>query len=265
LTCFVPPMPTDRKGGGWPTNGNGTTLSCIVLREVLVMAGPGDEIAAGAGGRGHLRASHADRQQVIGTLKAAFVQGMLAKDEFDQRVGQAFASRTYADLAALTADLPAMPAAAQPPKPARAQGEQPVLRPGPVIMVATALYAGVWPFLVSWPKNSEGDTPAPVGLLFSSTTTIYVVVLVVAVGYVIAGWREKRSGGQLPRGQAPGAGSPASWRLPPAGPGGQLPPTDPGHRQTAEAARRRRPRPPLPVRGHVAGGALAAGTAPASG
>ena len=71
------------------------------------MAGPGDEIAAGAGGRGHLRASHADREQVIGTLKAAFVQGLLEKDEFDLRVGQAFASRTYAELAAVVADIPA--------------------------------------------------------------------------------------------------------------------------------------------------------------
>ena len=83
------------------------------------MAEPGDEIAAGAGGRGHLRASHADREQVIGALKAAFVQGMLAKDELDLRMGQAFASRTYVDLAALTADLPAGLAAAQPPEPAR--------------------------------------------------------------------------------------------------------------------------------------------------
>jgi acyl carrier protein phosphodiesterase len=91
------------------------------------MAGPGDEIAAGAGagagGRRHLRASHADREQVVGTLKAAFVQGMLAKDEFDQRVDQTLAARTYAELAALTADLPAMPAAARPPKPTRAQGK----------------------------------------------------------------------------------------------------------------------------------------------
>ena len=71
------------------------------------MAGPGDEIAAGTGGRGHLRASHADREQVVGTLKAAFVQGRLVKDEFDLRVGQALAPRTYAELAALTADLPA--------------------------------------------------------------------------------------------------------------------------------------------------------------
>src|SRR5689334_12343112 len=87
--------------------------------EVRVMAGPGDEIAAGAGSRGHLRASHADREQVIGTLKAAFVQGRLAKDEFDLRVSQTFASRTCAELAAVTADLPAGLAAAQPPEPAR--------------------------------------------------------------------------------------------------------------------------------------------------
>jgi hypothetical protein len=111
------------------------------------MAGPGDEIATGAGGRGHLRASHADREQVIGTLKAAFVQGMLTKDEFDLRVGQTFASRTYAELTAVTADIPAGPTTAKPPRtPARAQGEQPVLRPGPVITAATAAYAGVWAY-----------------------------------------------------------------------------------------------------------------------
>src|SRR5215469_18967466 len=75
--------------------------------EVPVVAGPGDEIAAQAGSHGHLRASHADREQVVGTLKAAFVQGRLVKDEFDLRVGQALAPQTYAELAALTADLPA--------------------------------------------------------------------------------------------------------------------------------------------------------------
>ena len=49
------------------------------------MAGPGNEMAAGAAGRGCLRASHADREQVIDTLKTAFVRGVLAKDEFDLR------------------------------------------------------------------------------------------------------------------------------------------------------------------------------------
>lgn len=80
------------------------------------MAGSGDEKAAVAAGRGHLRASHADREQMIDTLKAAFVQGRLAKDEFDARIGQALASRTYAELAMVTADIPAGLAGAQPPR-----------------------------------------------------------------------------------------------------------------------------------------------------
>lgn len=58
------------------------------------MTGPGDEMAACAASRGHLRASHADREQVIGTLMAAFVQGGLAKEELDVRVGPAFAARS---------------------------------------------------------------------------------------------------------------------------------------------------------------------------
>jgi len=62
-----------------------------------------------ATGRGQLRAAHADRDQVVAALQAAFVQGRLNKDELDARVGQALASRTYAELAALTADLPAGP------------------------------------------------------------------------------------------------------------------------------------------------------------
>ena len=200
---------------------------------------PGDELAAAAAGRGRLRASHADREQVIDTLKAAFVQGMLAKDEFDLRVSQAFASRTYAELAAVTADLPAEPTAAQPPKPARAQGEQPVLRPGPVIMAATALCAGVWAFtfLPPWPTNSEGDPPRAIIMLFFSTTLIYLFVLVMAVGHMIASRHAKRSGGRPPRRPAPGAGGQASRRPPSVGPGGRLPPAGHGQQHTAEAAR----------------------------
>ena len=60
-----------------------------------------------AASRGHLRAAHADREQAIDTLKAAFVQGRLTKDEFDARLGHTFAARTYADLAAVTGDIPA--------------------------------------------------------------------------------------------------------------------------------------------------------------
>ena len=55
-----------------------------------------------------------DREQVVGVLKAAFVQGRLAKDEFDLRIDRVLASRTYADLNALTGDLPAGLTAATP-------------------------------------------------------------------------------------------------------------------------------------------------------
>jgi hypothetical protein len=101
---------------GW---GRRQASPWIVMLGAAMVRGPGGELAASAAGRGYPRVSDAEREQVIGTLKAAFVSGVLAKDEFDLRVGQAFVSRTYAELAAVTAGLPTGPAAAQPPGPSR--------------------------------------------------------------------------------------------------------------------------------------------------
>src|SRR5512146_3586311 len=79
------------------------------------MSGPEEQLA-----RSRLRASHADREQVIGLLKVAFVHGRLTKEEFDGRVDRAFAARTYAELTRLTGDLPVTPAAPGPgPAPVR--------------------------------------------------------------------------------------------------------------------------------------------------
>ena len=78
------------------------------------MTEPGDDRTAAAGGRGRLRASRTDRERVIELLKVAFVQDRLTHGELDTRIGLALASRTYADLADLTADIPAGPAAAGP-------------------------------------------------------------------------------------------------------------------------------------------------------
>ena len=58
--------------------------------------------------RGGLRASDADREQVIDALKVAFVQGLLAKDVFAWRVGQALAARTYVELAVMRTGLPVL-------------------------------------------------------------------------------------------------------------------------------------------------------------
>jgi hypothetical protein len=51
-----------------------------------------------------------DRERTIDVLKAAFGEGRLSKDEFESRSGRVLAARTYADLAAIVADLPAGPA-----------------------------------------------------------------------------------------------------------------------------------------------------------
>ena len=58
-----------------------------------MVTGPGGQLAAG---RGHLRVSHADREQAIDTLKAAFVRGILGKDEFDLRHVRSYRSGVVA-------------------------------------------------------------------------------------------------------------------------------------------------------------------------
>jgi Domain of unknown function (DUF1707) len=77
-----------------------------VLWEALVSAGPWGHRAAAAGAHGHLRASDADREQVLEVLKTAFAEGRLTMAELDARAGQALVSRTYGELAALTTDIP---------------------------------------------------------------------------------------------------------------------------------------------------------------
>jgi hypothetical protein len=107
---------------------------------------PGGQMAAGPPGRGHLRASDADREQVVDSLKAAFVQGRLSQDELHRRVGEALQTRTYAGLAMLTADISARPAKARPgpetaPVPARKPVSKKALAWAGVIAVLPVLGA----------------------------------------------------------------------------------------------------------------------------
>lgn len=64
--------------------------------------------------RSQLRAADTDRQQVADRLAAAAAEGRLDLDEYEQRLRQAFAATSYADLDRLTADLP-NPVQPQPP------------------------------------------------------------------------------------------------------------------------------------------------------
>jgi Domain of unknown function (DUF1707) len=53
-----------------------------------------------------MRAADADRHQVAERLKAALDEGRLSLGEYDERVREAYAARTYAELLVLTNDLP---------------------------------------------------------------------------------------------------------------------------------------------------------------
>jgi hypothetical protein len=66
-------------------------------------------MAMAAGSYVHMRASTADRDRSIEVLKSSFVEGRLTQDELDQRLGQALVSRFFAELMAITADLPVGP------------------------------------------------------------------------------------------------------------------------------------------------------------
>jgi hypothetical protein len=54
-----------------------------------------------------LRASHADRDRAVETLRIAGGDGRLTAEELEDRLETALSARTVAELAALTADLPA--------------------------------------------------------------------------------------------------------------------------------------------------------------
>ena len=54
-----------------------------------------------------MRAASADRERAVDVLKAGFAEGRLTQEEYNERMGQAYAARTYGELTTLTADLPA--------------------------------------------------------------------------------------------------------------------------------------------------------------
>jgi len=167
------------------------------------MTGPDEGTLAG---RGHMRAAQADREQAVTVLKAAYAQGRLTKDELEARVGQAFGSRTYAELAALTADIPADSsiaagsaaagsAAAGPPRstPARTMAKA-AGRSGICLLAAVAL--------------AEASFLAGNFLLIVAA----FFALMAASGFfgygILDAWHERRARGQLPPG--PGQGHPGS-------------------------------------------------------
>ena len=202
------------------------------------MTGPDQGALAG---RGQLRAAQADREQAITVLKAAYAQGRLTKDELEVRAAQAFASRTYAELAVLTADIPAGSPAASPAATAsRAAASAAAGAPGtPARTMARA--AG----------RSGVCVLAAVALAEAAFLTGNFLLIVAAsfaliaasgfFGYgILDAWQERRSGGRLPAGGRGRGQQRSPGRLPgdDAGPTG-ISPTRAD--QTRAESRARRP------------------------
>jgi len=172
-----------------------------------VTTGPDEGAAAG---HGSLRASHADREHVIDTLKAAFADGRLDKDELDDRVGQTLAARTYAELAMVTADIPAGPASAQPP----GRAGRPLGRAGRPLASRSAVKWGLVGAGAMVPPamfvTSAFVWPFPLAFVAMPLIFIELIVMLVFVITVLARQHRERSGesrGQLP--PQPGGGAEA--------------------------------------------------------
>src|SRR5215467_5866566 len=53
-----------------------------------------------------LRAADADRDRTADVLRRAEAEGRISFDELDERISRAYAAKTFADLEAVTSDLP---------------------------------------------------------------------------------------------------------------------------------------------------------------
>jgi len=175
------------------------------------MAGPQDPAAAG---RGRLRVGHADREQVIDTLKDAFTQGRLTRDELDARTSQALAARTYAELDAVTADIPGAPRLDGPPAspvPARAgvAGPPALARRWPLaraavksggFLVIAAAVAHSGNIIDNSVPNGPGPGPHHgwTRLLLLLTLIVVVTALVILIRGVATSVEQRRSRRQLP-------------------------------------------------------------------
>jgi hypothetical protein len=194
-------------------------------------------MAAGTEGDSNLPISHIGREQVLDALKAAFVRGRLAKDEFDLRVGQVL--KAYADLDAVTADIPARLTTPQPLETIRKSHNKKLIQRG------IAAGAGGSVALTATIAVAARGKP------------VVSVVLVGAVGVIVAGlltvllmlvsWVLENAASRQPSpGLPPGPSGMAAQRLESADPAGSSAQINHDPPDLAEAARRCPSRPRLP-------------------
>jgi hypothetical protein len=154
-----------------------------------------------------MRAASTDRERTVDVLKAGFAEGRLSQEEYNERMGRAYAAKTYGELAALTTDLPAGPYPTPTAWPVPVyQSPPPQAVPGTNSMAIAAMVLGVAEFftagLTAIPAvicghiarrqmrqtAQRGDGLATGGLVLGYMAIIFWTVLIAAslVGVVIS-------------------------------------------------------------------------------
>jgi hypothetical protein len=136
-------------------------------------------------GRDRLRAARADREQVIEALKNAFVQGCLTRDELGARASQALSARTYAELTAVTAGIPASPAPAGPARPLAPTLHLPLAKAA--VWSASCLVIAFVAVLVSVWLGDDPLNPRPLAGLEPMFLTVAVAAVFAAALFLVAG------------------------------------------------------------------------------
>ncbi|MET9025559.1 DUF1707 domain-containing protein [Nocardia sp. NPDC004168] len=119
----------------------------------------------------HMRASDADREKIIDRLRLAMNEGRLSLAEFDDRLQQVYAAKTYGELTPLLSDLPAQREA----RPVRAKGipQWITIMWTPWVFVnalCVAIYLATgagyfWPFWVAVPWGLALLIPTTIGIV----------------------------------------------------------------------------------------------------
>jgi hypothetical protein len=128
--------------------------------------------------RQEMRASDADRQEVVERLRGGLDEGRLKMDEYLERMGLAYDAVTYGDLAPLYKDLPESRAVARPETAPPAPAPPPSTEPA-VMAAAPGAFARLpTPLKVAWTVW---------GTVVSVNIVVWVLVSV-TTGHLIYPW-----------------------------------------------------------------------------
>ncbi|MFI5779384.1 DUF1707 domain-containing protein [Nocardia sp. NPDC051570] len=124
-------------------------------------------------GNENLRASDADREKIVTRLRLAMDEGRLSLHEFDDRVRQVYAARTYGELRPVLSDLPALRDAERRPKRSGVMPTWVYIMWTPwvfvnilCVLIWLATGAGYfWPFWVEVPWGLALCIPTTIGIL----------------------------------------------------------------------------------------------------